>query len=129
MELAEREWSNAEEIKQVKQQHASNLLKMRETCVPGHAPAPQPPPPPRCFLLFERGPTRFDRFEDQLNDLDKRCGERLDQLDSDLELRRKVRRSRRARARNQKTSRRFPLRSHQVHIHEIEERKTCTSTI
>ena len=25
MELAEREWSNAEEIKQVKQQHAKNL--------------------------------------------------------------------------------------------------------
>ena len=30
MELAEREWSNAEEIKQVKQQHAKNLHKMRE---------------------------------------------------------------------------------------------------
>ena len=33
MELAEREWSNAEEIKQVKQQHAKNLHKMREGCV------------------------------------------------------------------------------------------------
>ena len=50
MELAEREWSNAEEIKQVKQQHAKNLLKMRETCVPRHAPAPRPPPPPVLLL-------------------------------------------------------------------------------
>ena len=60
MELAEREWSNAEEIKQVKQQHAKNLGKMREG------------------------------FEEQLDELDKRCQGRLEQLDADLELRRKV---------------------------------------
>merc|ERR1711988_1537859 len=54
MELAEREWSNAEEIKQVKQQHAKNLHKMREG------------------------------FEEQLNELDKRCEQRLEQLEADL---------------------------------------------
>ncbi|EGB12903.1 hypothetical protein AURANDRAFT_19143 [Aureococcus anophagefferens] len=60
LELAEREWSNAEEIKQVKQQHAKNLLKMREG------------------------------FEGQLGELSDRCGKRLEQLAADLELRRKV---------------------------------------
>ncbi|KAJ1462734.1 growth-arrest-specific micro-tubule binding-domain-containing protein [Pelagophyceae sp. CCMP2097] len=60
LELAEREWSNAEEIKQVKQQHAKNLLKMREG------------------------------FEGQLSELSDRCGGRLGRLESDLELRRKV---------------------------------------
>ncbi|KAK7231810.1 Gas8-related protein [Aureococcus anophagefferens] len=60
LELAEREWSNAEEIKQVKQQHAKNLLKMREG------------------------------FEGQLGELSDRCGKRLEQLAADLELRRKA---------------------------------------
>merc|ERR1711968_363014 len=54
---------------QVKQQHAKNLHKMREG------------------------------FEESLEELHKRCGQRLEQLEADLELRRKG------------------------HIHEIEERK------
>merc|ERR1711998_449526 len=69
MELTEREAANADVIKDVKQQNAKNLGKMREG------------------------------FEEQLDELDKRCQGRLEQLDADLELRRKV------------------------HIHEIEERK------
>mmetsp|Transcript_2976 Transcript_2976/g.8698 ORF Transcript_2976/g.8698 Transcript_2976/m.8698 type:complete len:479 (+) Transcript_2976:40-1476(+) len=60
IELAERDWSNAEEIKQVKGQHAKNLLKMREG------------------------------FETQLTELSGSCTERLRQLKHDLELRRKV---------------------------------------
>lgn len=60
LELAEREWSNAEEIKTLKQQHAKNLQKMREG------------------------------FEAQLNELQDRCEGRLEQLEADLELRRKV---------------------------------------
>lgn len=60
LELAERQWSNADEIKSLKQHHAKNLQKMREG------------------------------FEAQLEELRERCKTRLEKLDADLELRRKV---------------------------------------
>jgi len=60
LELAERQLSNGEDIKQMRGQHAKNLQKMREG------------------------------FERQLEDLKERQQKRLEQLEEDLELRRKV---------------------------------------
>ncbi|KAJ8598149.1 hypothetical protein CTAYLR_007357 [Chrysophaeum taylorii] len=60
LEITEREWSNADGIKALKQQHAKNLQKMREG------------------------------FEAQLAELQERLQKRLEQLEADLELRRKV---------------------------------------
>ena len=60
LELAERQWSNSEEIQQMRQQHAKNAQKMREG------------------------------FERQLSDLQERQQKRLEDLEAELELRRKV---------------------------------------
>ena len=68
-ELGEREISNAEEVRELREQHAKNLKNLR--------------------LEFEEG----------IVELGSKCQKRLEQLETDLKMRRKV------------------------HIHEIEERK------
>lgn len=60
MEQAEREWVNAEEIKNVKALHERNLSMMTKI------------------------------FEGNISELEQRCKDRLGQLECDLELRRKV---------------------------------------
>ena len=68
-ELGEREISNAEEVRELREQHAKNLKNLRL------------------------------EFEEEIVELGSKCQKRLEQLETDLKMRRKV------------------------HIHEIEERK------